>query len=299
MELADIVIKRIEEEENTKKLFNALIGFSKENVGVAISKISQLFTTGRQKRSTLTLLNLLEDEEISKIEDINIYRANLPNKIVGEQDGAEKITTRTFIKQSDNFASDIGKTADEQNCDFIFLGMGPNVFNTPLWDKYIKLKQNNLATEEDYINELGQQQTKTLRVASNLLAKSDKSVGVLVGDIPETLSNIFVPILREEDLIILTHISQIAKSTNLRITVWDAIGVIENNNKIQKLFSSISKKAESKVRLWNNDKKITIDFINEQDLMVIARTGWEKLICTPLCWIKSMPSTLIIKDKKR
>ncbi len=299
MELADIVVKRIEEEENTKKLFNALIGFSKENVGVAISKISQLFTTGRQKRSTLTLLNLLEDEEISKIEDINIYRANLPNKIVGEQDGAEKITTRTFIKQSDNFASDIGKTADEQNCDFIFLGMGPNVFNTPLWDKYIKLKQNNLATEEDYINELGQQQTKTLRVASNLLAKSDKSVGVLVGDIPETLSNIFVPILREEDLIILTHISQIAKSTNLRITVWDAIGVIENNNKIQKLFSSISKKAESKVRLWNNDKKITIDFINEQDLMVIARTGWEKLICTPLCWIKSMPSTLIIKDKKR
>lgn len=300
MEIADIVIQRIEETDNPKKPYNTLVCFSLDEMGIAISKLNQLLIGGKQnKLTTTTLLNLLDEKDADKIEDEHIYRANLLSKIMGEQDGGDKSTVRTFVKHSDNFVDEITKTAEEQNCDFILWGIGPNVFNSPIWEKYKKLKENSLANEEDYIKELGQCETKTLRITTNLFNKSDKTVGVLVGAGFNIIKNVFVPILKKEDISIFTYINQIAKNPNVNIIVWDAIGIIENNNKIQKIFSSISKKAEGKFKLWNNNNKISTEFMNEQDLMLIAHSGWEKLINTPLCWINNMPSTLIIKDKKR
>lgn len=298
MEFADIVIDRIAEEDNPKKSFNALVSFTTEDHALALNKIVELLVTGRQKRSSISLLNLLSDEQVQRIEDENIYKANLFSDIFGEKDETKKTTIRTFVKASHNHSDDILKTAEEQSSDMIFMGIGRNIFATTLWDKYIKLKQNSLATEEDYINELGEEQTKILRVATTLLNKSDRAVGILAGSNFNKIENIFVPILREEDILTFTTIHQIAKNNGITITVWDSIGIIENNPKIQKAFTTISKKAESKISIWNNNKKITVDFMREQDLMLIARTGWERLICTPLCWINDMPPTLILKDKK-
>lgn len=298
MEFADIVIDRIGEEDNPKKSFNALVTFTTEDYALALNKIVKLMITGRQKRSSVSLLNLLSDKQAQKIEDVNVYKANLFTTIFGEKDETEKITLKTFVKASHNHSEDTLKTAEEQSSDMIFMGVGRNIFSTELWGKYIKLKQNNLATEEDFITELGEIQTKILKTATTLLNKSDRSVGILAGSNFNRIENIFVPILREEDILTFTTIHQIAKNNGITITVWDSIGIIENNPKIQKAFTTISKKAESKISIWNNNKKITVDFMREQDLMLIARTGWERLICTPLCWINDMPPTLILKDKK-
>ena len=79
--------------------------------------------------------------------------------------------------------------------------------------------------------------------------------------------------------------------------IWDAIGSMENNLKLQKLYNSCQKLTEDKVSLWDNDKKIDIDFIKKQDLCIFGFDGWNKLVKTNLPWIESLPSTLIIKIK--
>ena len=78
--------------------------------------------------------------------------------------------------------------------------------------------------------------------------------------------------------------------------IWDAIGAIELNPKMQKLQQSFVKKIDEKINIWNNDEKIDTDFIIKQDLCIFGLDGWNKLISTPLSWINQLPSTLIIKD---
>ena len=293
MEFADIVVNRIEGEDNTKNAFNALISFSSERTAKALGKITEMLMFGRQKRSFITLLNLIDD-----INDENIYKANLLSKVITSSN-SERATIRTFVKQVENTSEEILKVADEQESDIILMGIGLNIFKTHLWEKYIHLKESSFANEEDYIKELGEEQTNKVRRLTSVSNKSDKSIAVLVGANFNKLENIFVPILKEEDILVFSYLHQIAKIANTNITVWDAIGIIDSNIKIQKLFSTISKKAEGEINLWNNNKKISVEFMNEQDLMIIGHSGWDKLICTPLCWIRNdMPSTLIIKDKK-
>lgn len=296
MEFASIVENRIEIEDNPKKVFNALVCFKKEVTGKALSEITSLMSCGKQKKSSITLLNLISEEQANSIEDENIYKSKLLSYIINENI-SDKTTVRTFVKESNNIVDDIIKTAEEQNCDIIMTGI--DEFNPLQWNKYLQLKENSFASEEDYIRELGKEQASKLRVLITILNKTEKALGILVGASYNKLDNIFAPILKEEDVLTFSYLHQIAKGENVTITVWDAIGILESNNKIQKIFSTMTKKAEGEIKLWDNNKKISIDFMKDQDLMIIGRSGWEKLVCTPLCWIQNdMPSTLIIKDKK-
>lgn len=298
MEFADIVVNRIEAEDNSKNAFNALISFSSERTAKALGKITEMLMFGRQKRSFITFLNLINKKQADGIDDENIYKTNLLSNLT-ESSTFEKATIRTFVKQVDNTSDEILKVADEQESDIILMGIGLDIFKSHLWEKYIHLRENSFANEDDYIKELGEEQTNKVRRLTSVSSKSDKTVAILVGANFDKLENIFVPILKEEDILIFSYVHQIAKIANTNITVWDAIGIIDSNIKIQKLFSTISKKAEGEINLWNNNKKISVEFMNEQDLMIIGHSGWDKLICTPLCWIQhDMPSTLIIKDKR-
>lgn len=298
MEFADIVINRIEGEDDPKKVFNALISFSHKRTGKSLGNIANLMICSKQKRSFITLLNLINKEQAKEISDENIYKANLFSDILDES-CCEKTTVRTFVKPSDNYVDDVLKVAEEQECDLILLGIGLSVFNTPLWQKYIHLKDNSLASEEEYIEVLGEVQTNSLKHLTNISNKSDKAVAVLIGSRLNDIKNIFVPILKEEDILTFTYLQQIAKNDFVNITIWDSIGIIENNSRIQKVFNNMSKKASGSINMWNNNNKISVEFIDKQDLMIIGHTGWDKLISTPLCWIpNNMPSTLIIKDKK-
>lgn len=77
--------------------------------------------------------------------------------------------------------------------------------------------------------------------------------------------------------------------------IWDAIGIIESEPEMEKLYQRFCKKADGRLKLWDNDKKIENDFIGEQDLVLIGIEGWEKLTQSAVSWAHSLPSTLIVK----
>lgn len=297
MEFADILFKRIENEDNPKKSINALICFSKRETGKVLGKVIEKMAINRAGKSFITMLNLIDQEQALKIEDEDIYKSNISSEII-EKNETGKFTIRTFVKQYDNYVNEVLKTAEEYNSDFILIGIDNDILNSSLWDKFIKLKSDNIVDEEDFCRELGEGIAKNLRSISTLSNRSDLTIGVLVINRLEKIKNVFIPILKDEDTLTLIYLYRIAKNQDVNVTVWDAIGILDSDQKMQKTFSAISKKVDGRVKIWNNNKKITPEFIKDQNLMIIGKAGWEKLICTPLCWIHDLPSTLIIKDKK-
>ena len=296
MEFADILSRRIEGENELKKPVNALICFSKVKTGKALGALINKMVRFKPDKSSITLLNLIDAEQAQQIQDENIYKSDLFSDIIRLSE-ANKLSVRTFVKQSDNYVDDILRTAEEYNCNLVLLGIGNSVFNPSLWSQYLKLKDENVV-DEFYYQQLGTKVTSSLKNVSTLLNRNKLSTGIFAENDYSDANTIFVPILTKEDAFSFPYFYQMAKNPDVSVTVWDAIGLMETGQKFQKLFQFIIKKTDGRVKLWDNDKKIELDFIQQQDLMIIGFSGWEKLIASALSWTHHLPSALIIKDKQ-
>ena len=296
MEFADILSRRIEGENELKKPVNALICFSKVKTGKALGALINKMVRFKPDKSSITLLNLIDAEQAQQIQDENIYKSDLFSDIIRLSE-ANKLSVRTFVKQSDNYVDDILRTAEEYNCNLVLLGIGNSVFNPSLWSQYLKLKDENVV-DEFYYQQLGTKVTSSLKNVSTLLNRNKLSTGIFAENDYSDANTIFVPILTKEDAFSFPYFYQMAKNPDVSVTVWDAIGLMETGQKFQKLFQFIIKKTDGRVKLWDNNKKIELDFIQQQDLMIIGFSGWEKLIASALSWTHHLPSALIIKDKQ-
>ncbi|WP_436417755.1 hypothetical protein KCV26_00710 [Petrimonas sulfuriphila] len=297
MEFVDILLKRIEGENELKRPVNALICFSKVKTGKALGALMNKMVRFRPDKSSVTFLNLIDAEQAKHIQDENTYKSELFSDII-QLSEANKLSVRTFVKQSENYVEDILRTADEYNCNLVLLGIGSSVFNSSLWHKYLKLREENNLPEAA-LQQLDEKAASSLNNVSTLLARNKLSTGIFVENNYLDANQLFVPILYKEDAYSFPYFYQMAKNTDVTVTVWDAIGLMESDQKFQKLFQFIAKKTDGRVKLWDNNKKIELNFIQQQDLMIIGFNGWEKLIGSPLSWTHCLPSVLIIKDNKQ
>ena len=297
MEFVDILLKRIEGENELKRPVNALICFSKVKTGKALGALMNKMVRFRPDKSSVTLLNLIDAEQAKHIQDENTYKSELFSDII-QLSEANKLSVRTFVKHSENYVEDILRTAEEYNCNLVLLGIGSSVFNSSLWHKYLKLREENNLPEAA-LQQLDEKAASSLNNVSTLLARNKLSTGIFVENNYLDANQLFVPILYKEDAYSFPYFYQMAKNPDVTVTVWDAIGLMESDQKFQKLFQFIAKKTDGRVKLWDNNKKIELNFIQQQDLMIIGFNGWEKLIGSPLSWTHCLPSVLIIKDNKQ
>ena len=297
MEFVDILLKRIEGENELKRPVNALICFSKVKTGKALGALMNKMVRFRPDKSSVTLLNLIDAEQAKHIQDENTYKSELFSDII-QLSEANKLSVRTFVKQSENYVEDILRTAEEYNCNLVLLGIGSSVFNSSLWHKYLKLREDNNLPEAA-LQQLDEKAASSLNNVSTLLARNKLSTGIFVENNYLDTNQLFVPILYKEDAYSFPYFYQMAKNPDVTVTVWDAIGLMESDQKFQKLFQFIAKKTDGRVKLWDNNKKIELNFIQQQDLMIIGFNGWEKLIGSPLSWTHCLPPVLIIKDNKQ
>ncbi len=297
MEITDQIINKIENEQSSKSSVNILIGFSNKDTGKSIGRLTERMITDRPGHCSITILNLLTPENLAQIDDLNVYQSKLYSDIELTAE-SDKVTIRTFAKESDNFVEDIISTTEEHKSDIVFFGICPDTFDAELWNTYVKLKsESNIFDEDLYIQELGDQATSILQNIKSLLNRTDFSTGILVSEKNKLeFKNIFVVILRENDLYTLPYINHLARNEDANIFIWDAVGLINSNPTLKRTLNNISRKNDGRIRTWNNKKKIENEFILAQDLIIISSDGWQRLIVTPLTWIKHLPSVLIIKD---
>ena len=187
--------------------------------------------------------------------------------------------------------------AEEQKANLILLGISNSDYNPELIKKYSQLKNNPANSEAFILEQFSEREVEALKNINIVFNRNAVSTGLFIDCAITEFRKLFIPILHKEDIHIFAYLYRIALQENVKIMIWDAIGIIGSDPKMQKLHQFIVKKTEGRVYLWNNNKKISCDFIGEQDLMIIGTDGWSKLICTPLEWTHCLPSTLIIKER--
>ncbi len=290
MALINKFLKKTFLEQESDEPLNILVCFSRPETGKALCKIASYFMQSKIKNEQIASLHLLEKKEYDKIENIETFKASLYDGIIEEcKKGTAMI--RTFLKPSDDFVNEIISTSDELGCNLVLIGIGKTVLTPLLWGSYQKFRGYQGApqsTESSF-------DTLSHKGVSSLLERNSKTTGIFIDHNLEAISQIFIPVLDKTDIHIFDYIKRLAEKTEAKITLWDAIGVIDSIPELRKVFQTMQKNANDRVLLWDNSKKIDYDFIIQQDLVIIGFEGWTKLISSAITWSHSLPSTLIIR----
>lgn len=300
MDFDDNILYRIDNEVELKKSINALACFNDRETGETLSKLIAFFVLSKSEKSSVTFLQLARSNEDVDLLESDVYQHAFISDNPEERDDKiekNKVTIRSFFLKSDNFIEDILIQSKEQKSNFVLAGINNLNLTPEIYQKYIKLKLDPTNTDKYIYEQFDREEATILRDLSTLFEINPVATGLFINRGLKEMKNIFIPILSLSDLQVLPLIYvRLSRKENVRLMIWDAIGAIQNFQKIQKLYQSF-KKADERVELWDINKKIDSEFIKQQDLILIGLEGWRKLLTTPLDWVSLLPSVLIFKDK--
>lgn len=295
MDLTEVLLKRFDSEVESKKPAGILVCFSKLQTGRELSRRACFFALPKAEKTSMTLVLFTgENDETPKNNDFAEYK-NAMSGFISERE-KEHITIRTFVKASGDYRSEIVKMSEDRYYSRILIGVEKSALSLRQIGKYRDLRSDPSISDAQIWEQFQETESQLLR---NIFAVSESAkvpVGLFIDNGSVSSRNIFVPILDRADLHLFNYIYSISLRDQKRVMIWDAIGIISSDPRVQKSYQFIFKKSEGQVYLWDNNKKIEREFIQKQDLALIGSEGWSKLIHTPLQWIDDLPSTFIIKD---
>ncbi|MDR0422887.1 MAG: hypothetical protein LBH72_07750 [Proteiniphilum sp.] len=299
MDFADTLLSRINGETETKRNNSALICFSSLETGKTLSRMATYITRSKSEKSSVTFLYLISgtgEGEMLPGEKMDEYQHRIISGFI-PADEKDKITLRLFVRPVEESRASITKIVEDQKVNLILAGAGSSEFDPESIKTYSRLRSDPTNSDAFIFEQFEEREAGVLKNIHSLFSRNTLSAGLFIDKGATEFRKVFIPLLHKTDLHLFTCIHRIAQQENMRIMLWDAIGLIPSDPKIQKLYQFIAKKAEGRISLWNTNRKITSDFIREQALTVISTEGWDKLIRTPLPWTECLPSTLIIKEK--
>lgn len=279
---------------------NILYCFSKPSTDAALCNLSTAILQSKSAKGQITALNILNEKQASAINNIELYKQDIFSEIVGYCT-KENILHRSLLEISDNFVETILNTAKTHDASLILLGMGHSVFSDTMWNKMVENMQLQHHDEKEnspktYNPENSESFSQGV---SSLIERNPHATGIFLLRDFETMHRIFILILDREDVYTLIYLNALFENQQYTFTLWDAIGIFEQDAELNRILKSAQKKYGNRLKFWDVNKKIELDFIQSLDLAVTGIKGWWKLINSAIPWKSHLPSTLIFKQEKR
>lgn len=286
----------MEQVENFLKMpLNILVCFTDIETGKAMSKMVSNFAISRSEKTSIIFLHLVDnDEDLDQNKLDNILQDISLDTVIDKN----KITLRSFVKKNEDFLTEILNTSKEHNINLLLIGLNSNNFTPQLFRRYFSLKGDPTNSDSYIMEQFTAEESQLLNKVSALFDMNPITTGLFINKGLSSIEKVFVPILSASDTKTIPFATiRFSQKDDVELMIWDAIGAIESNPKMQKLYMSYLKKTDDKVYIWDDNKKIEKEYIMQQNLCIIGMEGWNRLISTTLPWIDVLPSTLIIKDK--
>jgi hypothetical protein len=296
MEFVDRLLKRFDGDAGLKKPTSALVCFSSPKTGKKMAQLIFQVAMTRSEGSSITLLYFMNRrEEDLPEEEIAMLQSKISTDFMPKRE-KEKIILRTFISDEADHMAQIGKMIDELGCNLLVRGIRNEELNIRQVEHYSRLRRDPANPLPAILAQFPEEESMILQELSAMMENNRIPTALFVDNGMQQASRIFLPLLCKSDIHLFTYLYHLVQQEQTEIMLWDAIGIIKTEPKLQKIYQFIEKKSDGKLDLWNNDRKIDETFIREQDLMMIGVEGWSRLTNTPLLWKEQLPSLLIIKD---
>lgn len=299
MEFVDILLKRFDGDSELRKATNALVCFSSPETGKKLAQLTYQMVMTRSEGSSMALLYFINSnqEEITP-EEMSRLQSKISSDFMPKSE-KEKITLRTFISDEEKHMVQIGKMIEEQGSNLMIRGISSHELSISQVELYSQLRRDPANPVQNILMQFPARESEILQELTAMMGDNRIPTALFIDNNMQEAKKIFMPLLCDSDIHLFTYLYHLAQPEGMEIMVWDAIGIIDTEPRIQRVFQYILKKSDGKVHLWNNVRKIEESFIRKQDLIVTGVGGWSRLTNTPLPWKEQLPSLLIIKEGNR
>lgn len=292
--------KPIQSEIPAVQRYKVLISFDDSIIGEKLLLIANSFVRKNSNNSEIDIVHLspgnnlyqydMEEEEKDRFEPI-LAKAQELNQTI----------TPIFEVASDPYVRTV-KMANSGNYNFLLLGAQDSIYEGNLLGQFLGLSSRIL----HYPGRLFSWMMRNRRSSSgstlldeglrSVVVKSDMSVGIFIDKGLSEIKNVFVPVLDEDDVFIGDFMERLAKNSFVRITLWDATGLMDSSMDFVKSVREIKGVNPYLFQLWNNNIPVDKDIFNKHDLILISLKSWKKLKERHPSWIRTIPSTLLLTD---
>ncbi|NMB05080.1 MAG: hypothetical protein GX976_01725 [Bacteroidales bacterium] len=299
MEFVDILLKRFDGDSELRKATNALVCFSSPETGKKLAQLTYQMVMTRSEGSSMALLYFINsNQEEMTPEEMSRLQSKISSDFMPKSE-KEKITLRTFISDEEKHMVQIGKMIEEQGSNLMIRGISSHELSISQVELYSQLRRDPANPVQNILMQFPARESEILQELTAMMGDNRIPTALFIDNNMQEAKKIFMPLLCDSDIHLFTYLYHLAQPEGMEIMVWDAIGIIDTEPRIQRVFQYILKKSDGKVHLWNNVRKIEESFIQKQDLIVTGVGGWSRLTNTPLPWKEQLPSLLIIKEGNR
>lgn len=302
LDLADKLFKnKITETEVTeRKVYKILVPFGNSEIGKKLLLLASAFVK-RDKYTDINMLYVslgnnfyqydLEEEEKDVFDPVKELSTEIDQPIENTFEVASHVETK------------IVKVANKGNYDFLLLGVQASIYDGNLLGRFLGFSNRVLSIPTRILQLLSRKDKVTNAINSALdertqfvITNSNMPTGIFIDKGLIEIKNVFVPIWDIDDVFVGSFIERLVKNSNVRITLWDGIGLIDESIEISKLVRAVQAANPYMFQLWNNNVPIDSDILKKQDLVMISLKSWKILREKNPSWIKSVPSTLLLTD---
>ncbi|MGI6073463.1 MAG: hypothetical protein ACOYEA_02330 [Fermentimonas sp.] len=293
--MADNILGKIDNDDSGKKNMHILALFGERRSGEGVAKIVSKYLFPKSAKASANFVQVLNNNNDEKIDNnviIDAFRGDGQNE-GEEQSDNDNVTIRFFSISHDYLLNEIVKIDEDRKNDMIVIGLsGERLLNSTI-RQYANLKTNPINTKKNILSLLSQDESQIISDLTYIVENNISNYCVVIDRGLSNVKNVFIPIIRKDDAESLRFAyNRLSNKENVQLMIWDAIGAITNDQNTSKSYQSLKKFGE-RVDIWDDDNKISDDYIKRQDLMIISVESLKKLLTTQLDWLDDMPSLLI------
>lgn len=293
--------KQNEPDLSHDSVYKILVSFKTADMGSKLMLLANSFIRRRQSNSELSMLhlsegNLLYQYGIEEEED-EIFK---PIREEADSLGQEFIP---IFKVAGDTYMDVAKIANKGEYDFLLIGHNGTVFSDNVLGRFLGFSNRLIHIPNYLLTKLGNKKKWSKMMMAPLdegtrtiVSKSDMPVGIFMDKGLENMRNVFVPILSEDDIFMGEFMERLAQNSYVRITLWDAIGLVDDSIDFIKSVRAIKAVNPYLFQLWNNNIPIDADILKKQDLVFISLNSWIELDDKNPKLMKDLPSTLVMTN---
>lgn len=302
LNLIDKLFKKKQDElDSAEDKYKILVSFKTAAMGRKLMFIANSFIRKRQSNSELTMLHLSEGNLLYQY-GIEEEEEEMFKPIYEEAHSLNQEFVPVFKVVGDSYMG-VAKAANKGEYDFLLIGHKGTVFSDNVLGRFLGFSNRLIHIPNYLLTKLGNQKkwSKMLMApleegTRTIVSKSDMPVGIFIDKGLVSMRNIFVPILSEDDIFMGEFMERLAQNSYVRITLWDAIGLVDNSIDFIKSVRAIKAVNPYLFQLWNNNILVDADILNKQDLIFISLNSWIELDDKNPKLMKDAPSTLVMTN---
>ncbi|MDD3322318.1 MAG: cation:proton antiporter [Paludibacter sp.] len=295
--------KDIEKEyiiQQREGIFKAMISIGNPENGKILLDVAKTVLEGAKNSLAVTVLHITPGTDTHPIYGEQYAQEGFKSVLYEAQ--SLNIPIDTEYKVADNIEQEIVKSANFNNSDFLLVGAGVSLSETPFFKdsssfgriKWLNKIINKIAKKQVYFYPGSLIKDKTRYFIEN----SHCSVGVFVNRDFTVISATVVLLQLESDVFLLRYARRLLKNNSeVSINILDVNRLTEKNEIIRKSFQELKTQYPNAVKLIKQTK-INSTVLTKYSFMLISYQTWEILSVSDKNELENIPSTLIINKKE-